>query len=190
MFTRWSRVTQQRVTSQGIWWNITIKCWIKKRDLRKKPVRAENIHALWTVTGIGPLVYQADVIEPNRTMQYIGMTGRTFKKRYTEHRGALRNRKTAKRNPIKLSKHVWSLKDRNIQPEMQWKVRAKTGIYFPGAKFCDTCITEKLFILEADKRTCLNQRTEILTKCIHKRKHSLHSTILLPRKRRKKRKKD
>ena len=140
--------------------------------------------------GIGPLVYQADVIEPNRTMQYIGMTGRTFKKRYTEHRGALRNRKTAERNPTKLSKHVWSLKDRNIQPEMQWKVRAKTGIYFPGAKFCDTCITEKLFILEADKRTCLNQRTEILTKCIHKRKHSLHSTILLPRKRRKKRKKD
>ena len=73
---------------------------------------------------------------------------------------------------------------------MQWKVRAKTGIYFPGAKFCDTCITEKLFILEADKRTCLNQRTEILTKCIHMRKHSLHSTILLPRKRRNKRKKD
>ena len=140
--------------------------------------------------GVGPLVYQADVIEPNKTMQYIGMTGRTFKKRYTEHRNALRNRKTAERNPTKLSKHVWSLKDRNIQPEIQWKVRAKTGIYFPGAKFCDTCITEKLLILEADKRTCLNQRTEILTKCIHKRKHSLHSTILLPRKRRKKRKKD
>ena len=94
-------------------------------------------------------------------MQYIGMTGRTFKKQYTEHRGALGNRKTAERNPTKLSKHVWSLKDRNIQPEIQWKVRAKTGIYFPGAKFC-----------------------------VHMRKHSLHSTILLPRKRRKKRKKD
>ena len=55
------------------------------------------------------------------------MTGRTFKKRYTEHRSAIMNRKTAERNPTKLSKHVWSLKDRNIQPEVQWKVRAKTG---------------------------------------------------------------
>ena len=78
------------------------------------------------------------------------MMGRTFKKRYTEHRSAMRNRKTAERNPTKISKHVWSLKDRDIQPEVQWKVRAKTGIYFPGAKFCDTCINEKLFILEAD----------------------------------------
>jgi hypothetical protein len=50
-------------------------------------------------------------------MKYIGMTGRTFKEQYTEHRDAIRNRKTAKRNPTKLSKPVWSLKDRNIQPE-------------------------------------------------------------------------
>ena len=149
-------------------------------DQGRRPAHSRSGRAV--CCGVGPLVYQADVIEPNITMQYIGMTGRTFKKRYTEHRGALGNRKTAERNPTKLSKHVWSLKDRNIQPEIQWKVRAKTGIYFPGAKFCDTCITEKLFILEADKRTCLNQRTEILTKCVHMRKHSLHSTILLPRK--------
>ena len=107
--------------------------------------------------GIGPLVYQADVIEPNKTSQYIGMTGRTFKSRYVEHRGALNNKKTAASKSTKLSKHVWSLKERNIQHEIKWKVRAETGLYFPGAKYCDTCTTEKLLILEADQKTCLNQ---------------------------------
>ena len=136
--------------------------------------------------GVGPLVYQADVIEQNRTMHYIGMTGRTFKERYTEHRGTLNNRNTAERTPTRLSKHVWSLKDKSIQHEIKWKLRAKTGIYFPGAKYCDTCITEKMLILEADRRTCLNLRTEILTKCKHKKKFTLHDTVLLPRKKRKK----
>ena len=116
------------------------------------------------------------------------MSGRSFKQRYIEHHRALNNKKAAQRNPTKLSKHVWSLKDRNIQHDIEWKVRATTGVYFPGAKYCDTCITEKLLILEADKKSCLNQRTELLTKCIHKRKHTLHDTILLPRKRKKRKK--
>ena len=136
--------------------------------------------------GAGPLVYQADIIEPNKTMHYIGMTGRTFKSRYMEHRSALNNRKTAEANSTRLSKHVWSLKDKNIPHEIKWKIRAKTGIYFPGAKYCDTCITEKMLILEAEKSTCLNLRTEILTKCKHKKKFTLHDEILLPRKKRKK----
>ena len=127
-------------------------------------------------------------IEPNRTMHYIGMTGRPFKERYTEHRGALGNRKTAEKQPTRLSKHVWSLKNNDppIHHEVKWKLRARTGIYFPGAKYCDTCITEAMLILEADRNTSLNLRTEILSKCKHMRKFSLHDTILLPRKRKKK----
>merc|ERR1712045_661554 len=85
-------------------------------------------------------------------------------------RTKLNNGNTAERTPTRLSKHVWSLKDKGIQHEIKWKLRAKTGIYFPGAKYCDTCITEKILILEADRRTCLNLRTEILTKCKHKKK--------------------
>merc|ERR1712020_699962 len=96
------------------------------------------------------------------------------------------NRKTAERQPTRLSKHVWSLKDKNIQHEVKWKMRARTGIYFPGAKYCDTCITESMLILEADRRTCLNLRTEILTKCKHMKQFSHHDRILLPRKKKKK----
>lgn len=87
------------------------------------------------------------------------MTGRSFKSRYTEHRNPLNNRKTAKANPTRLSKHVWSMKDKNIPRKIKWKMRAQTGLYFPGAKYCDTCITEKMLILEVDKKTCLNLQT-------------------------------
>ena len=136
--------------------------------------------------GVGPCVYQADIIEQDRTMHYIGMTGRTAKERCTEHRNALRNRKAAERQPTRLSKHVWSLKDKNIQHDVKWKIKAKTGIYFPGAKYCDTCITEAMFILDAERTTSLNLRTEILSKCKHMRKFTLHDMILLPRKKKKK----
>ena len=138
--------------------------------------------------GVGPCVYQADVIEPNRKMHYIGMTARPFKVRYGEHRRALENRKIAEKQSTRLSKHVWTLKgnDPPIQHEVKWNLRARTGIYFPGAKYCDTCITEAMLILEADRKTSLNLRTEILSKCPHMRKFSLHETILLPRKRKKK----
>ena len=116
------------------------------------------------------------------------MTARPFKVRYGEHRRALENRKTAEKQPTRLSKHVWTLKgnDPPIQHEVKWNLRARTGIYFPGAKYCDTCITEAMLILEADRKTSLNLRTEILSKCPHMRKFSLHETILLPRKRKKK----
>ena len=132
----------------------------KKQEQRKCNCGRKYACPLDGDCGVGPLVYQADVIEPNRTMQYIGMTGRTFKDRFTEHRSAMTNRKTAERQPTRLSKHVWSLKDKNIQHEVKWKVRARTGIYFPGAKYCDTCITESMLILEADRKTSLNLRTE------------------------------
>ena len=158
----------------------------KKQEQRKCNCGRKYACPLDGDCGVGPLVYQADVIEPNRTMQYIGMTGRTFKDRFTEHRSAMTNRKTAERQPTRLSKHVWSLKDKNIQHEVKWKMRARTGIYFPGAKYCDTCITESMLILEADRKTSLNLRTEILTKCKHMKQFSLHDRILLPRKKKKK----
>ena len=154
----------------------------KKCNCKKNPCPLEG------ECGAGPGVYQADIIEQNRTMQYIGMTGRTFKDRISEHKTALSSRKTAESKSTRLSKHVWSLKDQNIPYEVKWKIRARTGIYFPGAKYCDTCITEAMFILEADRKTSLNLRTEILSKCIHMNKFSLHDMVLLPRKKKRKKK--
>ena len=158
----------------------------EKLEQKKCNCKIKNMCPFDGDCGVGPCVYQADIIEQDRTMHYIGMTGRTAKERCTEHRNALRNRKAAERQPTRLSKHVWSLKDKNILHDVKWKIKAKTGIYFPGAKYCDTCITEAMFILDAERTTSLNLRTEILSKCKHMRKFTLHDMILLPRKKKKK----
>ena len=46
-------------------------------------------------------------------------------------------------------------------------------IYSAGAKYCDLCLTEKTIIMLADKKSCLNIRSEILRKCPHISKFTL-----------------
>ena len=43
----------------------------------------------------------------------------------------------------------------------------------PGARFCDVCLTEKTYIMLADKKESLNVRSEILNKCRHMAKFTL-----------------
>ncbi len=54
------------------------------------------------------------------------------------------------------------MKDAGKEHKISWSIRAKTGVYTAGAKFCDVCLTEKTHILLADPKESLNIRTEIL----------------------------
>ena len=45
----------------------------------------------------------------------------------------------------------------------------KAYAFSSGSKRCDLCITEKLTILLTNPRQNLTQRTELLSKCSHKR---------------------
>ena len=115
-------------------------------------------------------MYQADVKTDASTKKYIGSTGNTFKERWNGHKHSLKNRDA---NSTALSSHVWALKDANKKHEITWSIRAKTGVYTAGAKFCDVCLTEKTHILLADPKESLNVRTEILNTCRHKAKFTL-----------------
>jgi len=125
------------------------------------------------------IVYQADVIpsDQNNNCQgaktYYGCTGRTFKKRYYDHREALNNRMSKKQTT--LSKHCWELKDQNVKHSIKWSIKEKAAAYTGGAAYCDLCLNEKLVILMANPRTTLNSRQEIMSKCRHKSKYSLAS---------------
>ena len=118
----------------------------------------------------GPVVYQADVKTNTSTKKYIGSTGRTFKDRYNGHKHSLNNRDA---NSTTLSTHVWALKDAEKEHDISWSIRAKTGVYTAGAKFCDVCLTEKTYIMLAEPRESLNVRSEILNTCRHKAKFTL-----------------
>ena len=101
---------------------------------------------------------------------HVGSTGMTFKERYYGHDHSLNNRDA---NSTALSSHVWALKDAGRKYEITWSIRAKTGVYTAGAKFCDLCLTEKTHILLADPKESLNIRSEILNTCRHKAKFTL-----------------
>ena len=93
-------------------------------------------------------------------MIYTGMTKNSFKQRWCVHNATIEKR-PPKEKVTTLSEYVWKLKDQNIPFKITWSIKSKAYAFSSGSKGCDLCTTEKL--------TILNQRTELLSKCPHKR---------------------
>jgi len=94
---------------------------------------------------------------------YIGLTEGTFKQRYTQHKLSFRHRKYA--NSTELSKHIWKLKDENKKHSIKWSIITTASPYSNASKRCNLCLTEKLYIIKADKSTHLNKRAELISIC-------------------------
>ena len=117
------------------------------------------------------VVYEAEVETKVESKTYYGLTEGPFKSRYNQHQSDLRHEKN--RHSTALSKYVHSLKDQNIEYKITWKINSKGYPFQCGAKSCDLCLQEKLTICLADQDKTLNRRTEIVSKCRHKRKFTL-----------------
>lgn len=114
------------------------------------------------------VVYEAQVSSSGRTMIYIGSTGNDFKSRFYNHKRSFNNRGS---NETELSKYIWSLKDRNVDFDIKWKILRKVkGDNTSVRKVCSTCNWEKIEIALADKRTLLNARSELNNSCPHFRR--------------------
>ena len=74
---------------------------------------------------------------------------------------------------MELCKYVWFLRNNNFRFDLKWSIKKKAKVYSAGAKYCDLCLTEKTIIMLADKKSCLNIRSEILRKCPHISKFTL-----------------
>ena len=111
------------------------------------------------------------------------MPGSTFKDRYYTHTQSLEHRHV---NSTALSTYIWKQRDKGkfcekiaecdesvCNHSLTWNIKAKTGVYNAGAKFCDNCLTEKTYIMLADTTNMLNVITEILNKCRHMLKYTL-----------------
>ena len=114
------------------------------------------------------IVYQADVECPDdgEVKHYIGMTSNTFKERYANHKKSFGNPIYA--SETELSKYVWKLKETGKPFSIKWRVLKKATTYTAGSKRCNLCLEEKLCLLQADRFSTLNRRSEIFTKCRHK----------------------
>ena len=123
------------------------------------------------------IVYEATLKTSEDTYTYIGLTGDTFKARYSAHKSSFKHEKY--RTATTLSQKIWELKESNIDYTLTWSILKKAHTYKGGGRAkCDLCLTEKLEILKrSGDKGCLNSRTELLSKCRHRRAFTLTRTV-------------
>jgi hypothetical protein len=119
------------------------------------------------------MIYQATVTRQDNgpTETYIGLCETDFKTRYRNHKTSLTH--NSKRNSTELSKHIWDLKDKNIQYALTWKKLNTATPYNNNSKKCNLCTTEKFYILYKTNMATLNKRQEITNTCRHSRSYLL-----------------
>ena len=122
------------------------------------------------------LIYNAQVTSTTSnkttTKNYIGLTEGTFKQRYTQHKSTFTHKKLS--NSTELSKYIWQLKDDNIDFSTKWSIIARARPYNNSSKRCDLCLTEKLLIIKnSHRKSLLNKRSELVSKCRHENKFYL-----------------
>lgn len=73
------------------------------------------------------------------------------------------------KNQTSLSKHYWDLVDKGLTPHFEWRFlsRARTPNNFCNR--CDLCIAENFFIKDKNQDELLYLRSEIISKCRHKK---------------------
>ena len=114
------------------------------------------------------VVYEATVTElaSGSKETYTGVTARRFKDRLYEHRTDMS--KTANRTNSSLALHIWNLKDRGLNYDVKWKIKARGTKFNPSTKKCRICLKEKHFILYKREGATLNNRREIFNTCTHR----------------------
>ena len=116
------------------------------------------------------VIYQATVTrkDNNTTETYIGLTENDFKTRYRNHTASFRHAKH--RNSTELSKHIWTLKDNNIEHFISWRILSSHSPYNSLSKRCNLCLKEKFLIICRPELLTLNKRNELMSSCRHSNK--------------------
>ena len=81
----------------------------------------------------------------NTSETYIGLTENDFKARYRNHTASFRH--TKHRNSTEISKHIWALKDSNIDYSISWRIISSSSPYNSSSKRCNLCLKEKFLII-------------------------------------------
>ena len=121
------------------------------------------------------VIYQATVTHrnSNKTESYIGLTENEFKTRYRNHTASFRHAKH--KNSTELSKHIWNLKDSNINHFISWRILSSNSPYSSSSKRCNLCLKEKFLIICRPELSTLNKRNELVSSCRHRNKTLLRN---------------
>lgn len=80
------------------------------------------------------------------------------------------------RNSTELSKHIWTLKDNNIEHYISWRILSSHSPYNSSSKRCNLCLKEKFLIIYRPKLSTLNKRNELVSSCRHRNKAPLRNS--------------
>ena len=119
------------------------------------------------------IVYEATVKAQGSEKTYIGSTAPPFKLRFGNHKTSLRHE--TYKNSTELSKHVWDLKEKQTAYAVEWRVAERSRAYSNLTKRCPLCTAEKARIIMSNKRTTINTRSELISKCRHANRFVLSS---------------
>ena len=72
-----------------------------------------------------------------------------------------------------LSNYIWTLKDKNINYSLKWKIIDRGRAYQPSGKNCGLCDLEKFYLISRPEVASLNQTNELTTACRHRKNHLL-----------------
>ena len=114
------------------------------------------------------LIYRATVTRKDNstTETYIRLTENDFKTRYRNHTASFQH--TKHRNSTKLSKHIWTLKENNIDHFILWHILSSRSPYNNASKRCNLCLKEKLLIIHQPELSSLNKRNQHVSSCHHR----------------------
>ena len=97
---------------------------------------------------------------------YTGLSGNSFKKRWTKHKADFRNRKDE--HSTTLSSHVWKLKDEGKHYTVKWEIMDRAPVFNPVTKKCRLCLKEIYYIMFRPDSASLNRRSELFNTCRHR----------------------
>ena len=121
------------------------------------------------------VVYQATVAEVGGPVEtYIGGTAPPFKMRLGNHIKSFRHLEYSKES--KLSIHIWSLKRRQAQFDIKWRIISRVKQFNTISGVCPVCTEEKYQIIFNPSLGTLNKRDEMKNHCRHRTSFLLDNT--------------
>jgi len=97
-----------------------------------------------------------------------------FKTRHRNHTASFRQAK--RKNSAELSKHIWTLKNDNIDYSISWRVLSSSSPYNSSSKRCNLCLKEKFLIICRPDLSSLNKRYELVSSSRHRNKALLRNS--------------
>ena len=118
------------------------------------------------------VIYQAIIKhkDNNTSETYIR---KRLQDKYRNHTASFRHKKH--RNSSERSKHIWTLKDKNIDHSISWHIISSSSTYNSSSKRCNLCLEERFFTICRPDLSSLNKRIEIVPSCHHRNKALLRN---------------